>query len=155
MYLHCTLLWSIQLLPLLFLTLLSTNPHFSTAFNTYPYILYFTDAMFYNTVDELSFSFPFPSSLSSREYFHHFKYVVPMSLYMNMLVFVNMFIFLIYLPYMREKMWPLFFWAWLTSLTMMSSNCIHLPSNHMIMESSKEISQKAKDSAPGHLPKGT
>jgi hypothetical protein len=29
----------------------------------------------------------------------------------------------IYLPHMRENMWPLSFWAWLTSLSMMSSNC--------------------------------
>jgi hypothetical protein len=27
--------------------------------------------------------------------------------------------------------WPLCFWAWVTSLNMMSSNCIHLSSNHM------------------------
>jgi hypothetical protein len=25
------------------------------------------------------------------------------------------------------------FWAWLPSLNMMSSNCIHLPSNHIIL----------------------
>jgi hypothetical protein len=37
----------------------------------------------------------------------------------------------IYLPHMRESMQPLSFWAWITSLNMMSSNCIHLPSNHM------------------------
>jgi hypothetical protein len=33
---------------------------------------------------------------------------------------------------MRETMWPLSFWAWLTSLNMMTSNCIHLPSNHIM-----------------------
>jgi hypothetical protein len=32
---------------------------------------------------------------------------------------------------MTENMHPLSFWAWITSLKMMSSNCIHLPSNHM------------------------
>jgi hypothetical protein len=42
MYAHCrcALLWSIQPLPLLTLTPLSPTPHFSTAFNTYPHILY-------------------------------------------------------------------------------------------------------------------
>jgi hypothetical protein len=48
-----------------------------------------------------------------------------------MFVLVNMFIFRICLPHMRENMQPLSFWAWLTSLNMMSSDCIHLPSNHM------------------------
>jgi hypothetical protein len=37
----------------------------------------------------------------------------------------------IYLPRMRENMRLLCFWSWLTSLNKMSSNCIHLPSNHM------------------------
>jgi hypothetical protein len=39
---HCgyTLCWSIQSLPLLSLTPLSPTPHFSTSFNTYPFILY-------------------------------------------------------------------------------------------------------------------
>jgi hypothetical protein len=55
-----------------------------------------------------------------------------MSLYMIMFGFVYMFIFWIYLPHMRENMWPLFFWTWLTSLNIMSSNCIYLPSDHMV-----------------------
>jgi hypothetical protein len=37
----------------------------------------------------------------------------------------------IYLPHMRENIQFLCFWAWFTSLNMMSSNCIHLPSNYM------------------------
>jgi hypothetical protein len=37
----------------------------------------------------------------------------------------------IHLPHMRENMQLLCFWSRLTSLNMMSSNCIHLPSNHM------------------------
>jgi hypothetical protein len=37
----------------------------------------------------------------------------------------------IYLPCMRENMQLLCFWSWLTSLNIMSSNCIHLPSNPM------------------------
>jgi hypothetical protein len=53
-------------------------------------------------------------------------------LYTIMLVFVYMFIFWICLPHMRENMWPLSFWTWITSLRMMSSSCIHLPSNHIL-----------------------
>jgi hypothetical protein len=49
-----------------------------------------------------------------------------MSLYMIMLVFAYMFILRIYLPGVRENMQPLPFWAWLTSLNMMSSSCVHL-----------------------------
>jgi hypothetical protein len=48
-----TLLWSVQPLPLLSFTLLPPNPHFSTAFNTHPYILYL-HIMFHNIVDALS-----------------------------------------------------------------------------------------------------
>jgi hypothetical protein len=32
---------------------------------------------------------------------------------------------------MRENMCLLCFWSWLTSLSIMSSNCLHLPSNPM------------------------
>jgi hypothetical protein len=45
--------------------------------------------------------------------------------------FVYMHISWIYLPHMKKNMWPLSFWAWLTSHNMISSNCIHLPSNHI------------------------
>jgi hypothetical protein len=37
-----------------------------------------------------------------------------------------------YLPHMRENMQPSSFWAWLTSLNMTSSNCIHFPSHHIL-----------------------
>jgi hypothetical protein len=37
----------------------------------------------------------------------------------------------IYLPHTRENMHLLCFWFWLTSLSMMSSSCIHLPLNRM------------------------
>jgi hypothetical protein len=33
---------------------------------------------------------------------------------------------------MRENMRPLVFWAWLTSLTMMFSSSIHVPTNDKI-----------------------
>jgi hypothetical protein len=45
---------------------------------------------------------------------------------------VYMFIFWIYLPCMKENMCPLSFWAWLNSRNMTSSNCIHLPSSHLV-----------------------
>jgi hypothetical protein len=77
----------------------------------------FTDVMFYDVTDDLSFSFPFPLSLSSMEQFYYDKHILHLSLYM--------FFFWIYLPRMRENMWPLCFWSWLTSLNIMPSNCIH------------------------------
>jgi hypothetical protein len=42
----------------------------------------------------------------------------------------------IYLPHVREHMCLLCFWSWLTSLSMISSNCTHLPSDPVF---SKEI----------------
>jgi hypothetical protein len=51
---------------------------------------------------------------------------------MTMFVFVYKLIFWIYFPHMREHIHPWSFWAWLTSLNMMSSDCIHLPSNYMV-----------------------
>jgi hypothetical protein len=47
------------------------------------------------------------------------------SLHSIVLVFVYMFIFCIYFSHMRENMQLLSFWTWLTSLNMMSSNCIY------------------------------
>jgi hypothetical protein len=76
--------------------------------------------MFSNIPDALSFSSPFPLSPSSIEYFHYYKHALYLSLYMIVLVFVYMFIFGIYLPYMRENLQPVSFWAWLASLNMMS-----------------------------------
>jgi hypothetical protein len=46
-----------------------------------------------------------------------------------MFVFVYTLIFWIYLPQMRQNMKPFSFWARFTSLNIISSNCIHLPSN--------------------------
>jgi hypothetical protein len=67
-------------------------------------------------------SFPFPLSPSSIEWFHCYKRVLHLSLYTIMFVFMYTFICWICLPRMRENMW-------LTSLNMMCSNYIHLPSN--------------------------
>jgi hypothetical protein len=133
MYAHCenTFLWSVQPLPLLSLTLLSHTLHFSTAFDTHPYILYLYRryVLWYYWSSIILFSFP--SSPSSINQFHCYKHVLHMSLYMIVFVFVYMFVFWIYLPHMRENMWPLSLWTWLTSLNMMSSSCIHLPSNYL------------------------
>jgi hypothetical protein len=105
------------------------HPHFSTAFNIHPISSSFTDFMFYNIIDALSSSFPFPHSLSSIEKFHYYKHVLYMNFYMMMLVFVYMFIFCIPLLCMRENMWPLSSEPGLPFLNMMYSNCIHLPSH--------------------------
>jgi hypothetical protein len=92
----------------------------------------FTDVVFYHSVDALLFSFPsllpwvpHSSSTITNMFLH-------MSLCMIMFVFVCMCVFWIYLPHRRENTWLLCFWAWLASLNMMSSNCIHLPSNHLV-----------------------
>jgi hypothetical protein len=67
MYAHygCALLWSVQPLPLLSLIPLPPISHFSATFNAYSYILYLHILCDIN--DVLSFSFPFPLSLSSIE----------------------------------------------------------------------------------------
>jgi hypothetical protein len=107
-----TLLWSIQPLPLLSLTP-SLPPRIIQQLSILNIIF-------------STFSFPsFPK-------FHKGVPLLHTCLYMVMFVFVYMLIFWIYLPHMRENMWPLSFWTWLTSLNMMSSNCIHLHSDHMV-----------------------
>jgi hypothetical protein len=45
-------------------------------------------------------------------------------------VYFYVYVCLLGLSCMRENMWPFIFRAWLTSFNIMSSNCIHLPSNH-------------------------
>jgi hypothetical protein len=62
-----------------------------------------------DVTDAQSFSFPFPFPPSSVEYFHCYKHVLHLSLYMTMLAFVCMFTFWIYLPHMRENMRPFSF----------------------------------------------
>jgi hypothetical protein len=103
---------------------LPSNPsHYSTTFNTYHYILYRHRCNVFQYC-WLSLSIFFPSSPK----FHYYKHVLHMSLCMIMFAFVHMFIFSIYLPHKRENMRPLSFWTWLTSLDIMYSNCVHLPS---------------------------
>jgi hypothetical protein len=111
----------------------------------------FTDVIFYDITDDLSFSFLFSLSLSSTELFQYYKRVLHLSLYMIILVLLYMFIFWIYLPHMAENMWLFSFWAWLTSLNMMSFNCIHLPSSHMSLFLAKaEVQMANKFNFPGY-----
>jgi hypothetical protein len=85
---------------LVYSTLSITLPYTFTShplfFNSFQYTSLYTlstHLMLCNITDALSFSFPFPFFLSSTEYFHYYKRVLHMSLYMIMLVFVYMFIF--------------------------------------------------------------
>jgi hypothetical protein len=85
----------------------------------------------YDITDALSFSFPFMFP-------PEFQRLVPLLqthctsefVYEHACFCVYVYLW-IYLPHMRENMRPLCFCAWLTSLNMMSSNCIHLLSNHI------------------------
>jgi hypothetical protein len=127
MYPRCdyTLLWSVQ--PLLLLSLTPSLP--TPFFNSFQYISFifsaFADIVFYNIVDTLSLFpssrvFPLLQTCSTSEFvYNHTCFCICVYLW-------------IYLPHMRENIQPLSFWAWLTSLNTMSSNCIHLPSNHML-----------------------
>jgi hypothetical protein len=126
----CALLCSIQPLPLLTLTPLRHTLHFSTAFNTHPYILYLHilcyvillmlyRSLFHSLCPWVTYSSSTVTNMSTSEFVHdHACFCVYVYVW-------------ICLPCMRENMQPLCFWAWLTSLTMISSNCTHLPSNLM------------------------
>jgi hypothetical protein len=128
----CTLLWSVHPLPLLSFTP-SLPSLIIQQLSIHTIILStFTDVMYYNIVAYLSFSFSFPPPWSFIEKFHYFKHVLHVSLYIIMFGFLYMFIFWIYLPHMRENICPLSFSTWFTLLNTMSSNCIHLPSNHVV-----------------------
>jgi hypothetical protein len=80
-----TLLWSVQFLPLVSLTPLPPTP----ILYSFQYIPLFPLPlqMFYNIIDALSFSFPFPPSPSSIEWFHYYTHVLHMGLYMIMFSF--------------------------------------------------------------------
>jgi hypothetical protein len=80
--------------------------------------------MFYDIIDALSFSFPFPLFPTSIEYSN--KFYIWGCIWSWL--FLCMFIFWIYLLCMRKNV---YFWAWFMSCNMMSFSCIHLPSNHM------------------------
>jgi hypothetical protein len=101
------------------------SPHYSTIFHTYCYILYLYRCyvLHYCWCSVILFSF------SSTPEFHR---AVPLletcstcKFVYDHVCFVYMFICWVYLPHMRENMWPLSFWNWLTSFNMMSSKLIH------------------------------
>jgi hypothetical protein len=123
-YLHCgyTLLLSVQPLPLLSLTLLPPNPHFSTFqyISLYPLpsqmLCFRILLMFYHSL------FPFPLPLSSIEQFHYYEYVL--------CVCVN----LLDPSFAYERKHVVFVFLSLAYFTyLMSSSCIHLLSNHMLL----------------------
>jgi hypothetical protein len=75
--------------------------------------------------------FPFPLFLSSAEYSTVTNVFCIWVCIWSCLFLLHVYLWL-YLPHMKENMQPLSFWAWLTSFNMISSNCNHLPSNHII-----------------------
>jgi hypothetical protein len=123
----CTLLW-------VYFTLVGSTPsiilpypfpphhHFSTAFSTHYSTIYLHRCyvLWCHWCSVILFSFP---SFPHR--------VVPLlqtcSTYQCVYDHVCFCV-----SHMRENMQALCFWAWLTSLNMISSNCIHLPSNHVV-----------------------
>jgi hypothetical protein len=134
-YTHCeyNLLWSVQSLLLLSLTPLFPTLHFSTAFSTHPYT-FISYVMQYYWCSIILFSF-----LSCPDFLR----VVPLLqtcstllqtcsefVYDHACFWVYVYLW-IYLPHMRENMQLLHFWVGLTSLNMMFSNCIHLPSDEI------------------------
>jgi hypothetical protein len=70
----------------------TSHPPFFKSFQYISYILYLY-VILCDITDVLSFSFPFPLSPSSIEYFHCYRHVLHLSLYVIMFVFVYMFIF--------------------------------------------------------------
>jgi hypothetical protein len=115
-------------IPLLSLNPLPPIPHFLTAFNTHPYILYLH--ILCDIIDAISFFFTFALSQSFIEYFHYYKHVLHLSLYNIILAFVLCLLFgtLFYI-------WQKTCSFWVSKLALlhnkMSSNYIHLPSNRM------------------------
>jgi hypothetical protein len=85
----CALLWSIQSLQILSLTPLPPTLHFSTTFNTHPYILclhilwYAILLMLYHSLFLWNSFFP-----EFHRVVHCYKHVLLLSLYTIMLVFV-------------------------------------------------------------------
>jgi hypothetical protein len=126
MHAHCgyALLWSVRILSL---TPLPPHPFFNS-FQYTSLCLLPSHFMICDTTLIL-FSFPF---------FPKFHRVVPLLQTCSTTEFVYdyacfcVYVYLwIYLQCIRENMHLLCFWSWLTSLNMMTSNCIHLPSNPM------------------------
>jgi hypothetical protein len=110
----------------------SQPPHFLTVFDTQPHVLYLHILWYeYYWCSVILFSF-----LS----FPKFHRVAPLLQIFSTIEFVYdhacfwVYVYLwIYLSHMRENICLLCFWSWLTSLNMVSSNCIHLPLNPMAL----------------------
>jgi hypothetical protein len=64
----------------------------------------FTDILYYDIGDALSFSFPFPPSREPQE-----SSTVTDMFYMSFMFLCNTFIFWFCLPHMKEDMWPFVF----------------------------------------------
>jgi hypothetical protein len=96
----------------------------STAFITYSISCTYIDITCLDTVDShLLF-------LSLHPEFQYYKHFLQVKGNMVMFVFYKCLSFVsIFLTW--EKTFS-HFWAWFTSLSMMSCNCIHLPSNHIV-----------------------
>jgi hypothetical protein len=114
---RCTLFWSVQPLTLLSLPPLPPSPSVSTAFSAHPCNLYLHRCYvlryyWFSILFFLSLKFHGVVTLLLMCSTYEFVYAC----------FVCMFTFWIY---------P--FWVWLNSHNMMSSNCIHLPPNHVIV----------------------
>jgi hypothetical protein len=75
----------------------------------------------------LPFSFPFPLSPSPtvKNMFYIWVCIWSCLFLCTCLSFASIF-------HVQGKTWSFCFWAWLISLNMMSSNCIHLSSNHAV-----------------------
>jgi hypothetical protein len=71
--------------------------------------------------------FSLPSSPEFHRIVHFYKHVMCKFVYDH--VSFCVYVFFLDLSCTYE---PLSFWTWLTSLDMMSSSCVHLPSNHMV-----------------------
>jgi hypothetical protein len=115
-----TLLWSFNPFHFSPSPLYLPSP-FSTAFKTHPYILSLHRCYIsqYCWCSVILFSSPPP--WSSIEWSHYYKHVLCINFYMIVHGFVYMFIFWIYLPHMREHMWPVSFWA------CVAMPCFHFP----------------------------
>jgi hypothetical protein len=95
-------------------------PHFSTAFHINPYIIYL-----YILCNVILLMLWHSLLLSTvRNMFYIWDCIRSYCFSVHIYLWIC-------LPYMTENMQPLCFWSWLTSINMISSNCIHLPSNHM------------------------
>jgi hypothetical protein len=108
-------------LPTPILQQLSIHILISSTFTSYVMWYYWCSVILFSfpSSPELHTVVPLLQTCSSSEFVHD---------YACFCVYVYLWI---YLPCMREHMQLLCFWSWLTSLNMMSSNCIHLPSNHV------------------------